>query len=192
MDEKIIYRGVEIEIYNDDYSESPNDWGNTDCFLVSDYRHLWIQRDGFDVDELRECKGFFNGFYVFPVSIYDRSGISVSLGHSYGWDYSNGLCFVLVRREKGSWTREVARERAKKLVDLWDNYICYGAYGFKIKEIDENCGGFYQCDYDAMISEAKSCVDYYIKTKIKQFFERKKIELRHRIPYDKRSVFNFA
>lgn len=192
MEEKIIYRGIEIEIYQDDYCESPNDWGNTDCFLVSDYRHFFVQRKNFSVEELSECNGFFNGFYVFPVSIYYHSGIALSLGRSYGWDYSNDLCFVLVRREKGTWTRAAARERAEKLVELWDDYLCYGAYGFRIDETGDNCGGFYHCDYDAMIEEAKDCIDAFWDEKIKAFFKRKKQEIRNRIPFDKRTVYNFA
>ena len=69
--------------------------------------------------------------------------------------------------------------------------VC-GAYGFRIDETDDNCGGFYHCDYDAMIEEAKDCVDAFWDEKIKAFFKRKKQEIRNRIPFDKRTVYNLA
>ena len=46
------YKGYYYDIIQDEYAESPDDWGNTDIFLVYDHRQFWVERDGFDPEEI--------------------------------------------------------------------------------------------------------------------------------------------
>lgn len=41
------YKGYTINIYQDDNTDSPDDWGNEDVFLVYEHRNLTVERKGF-------------------------------------------------------------------------------------------------------------------------------------------------
>lgn len=45
MTNEIDYKGFKIIIKPDDFiNDSPNDWGNDDCFLVYDHRDFCVER----------------------------------------------------------------------------------------------------------------------------------------------------
>jgi hypothetical protein len=118
----------ELEITQDTDIESPNDWGNTDIFLVYDHRQLNIKRKGFEPEDiynwLELIKGVrinnkplqhpipkgnykvnghdYSDYYIFPVEAYIHSGISLSLftgTKQCRWD-SSVTGFILVHREE--------------------------------------------------------------------------------------------
>ena len=110
--ETIPYKGCTIKVFQDDSCESPNDWGNTDVFLVYDHRSFYVERKGFDPEtinrycvlksaqakadpddpEYQNIKGEleeeldslseFDGYYIFPVYAYIHSGVALSLGRN--------------------------------------------------------------------------------------------------------------
>lgn len=173
IEREIDYKGMSIKIYYDTDADSPASWGNEDYFLCADYRHLYLKNTPITADECRETlrdgKSFLDGYYIFPVSIYDHSGIALSLGTSHGWDYSNGNAFLCVKRMKGwSWAKSKAKERAEALVDTWNEYLSGEVYGFVAEDENEcefdSCWGFFGDEgIKEAIEEAKSSIDCEIE-----------------------------
>ena len=192
--ETIEYRGREITMFYDEYAESPDTWGNEDVFLVSyNRRELWVVPKYWEYshDALYECKGFHEGYYVFPVSIYSHSGLALCMGNRGGWDFSNGWAFMLVKRERGSWTRTDAMKRAEGMLEMWNDYLSGHVYGYKTE--DDACGGYYgEEGYKCAVEDAKAHIDYVINQEQKAFIERKKVELRNHIPMQYRTTWNFV
>ena len=52
MEEDIYYKGYKIKIRQDEDSESPNDWGDENLFLVYDHRQFTVKREGFNVESI--------------------------------------------------------------------------------------------------------------------------------------------
>lgn len=175
--DSIDYKGMSIKIYYDTDADSPASWGNEDYFLCADYRHLYTRDTPLSADECRDAmldnKAFLKGYYIFPVSIYDHSGIALSLGTSHGWDYSNYCAFICVKREKGwSWAKRQAEKRASNLVDTWNEYLSGEVYGFVSEdeegEMIDSCWGFYGEDgIKEAIAEAKDVIDYELEKRDK-------------------------
>ena len=58
---------------------------------------------------------------------------------------------------------------------------------------NDQCDGYYgEAGYQEMIDEACDSIDREIEREKAKFFARKKIEIKHRIPYDKRTVYQFV
>ena len=192
--ETIPYRGHEIKIFYDTDRESPDAWGNDERFLVYAHRDFTIKRKGFDCDEIWEHintvnREFYEGFFVFPINAYIHGGVSLSLNRlrypfNDRWDVSM-KGFILIKREKGCWTRAKALSRAESLIKVWNEYLLGEVYGFDC-EVD-SCWGYYGSDgKKEMILEAKSSIDHHIKRQnenaIKQHLSLLKTWIRNRVP----------
>lgn len=177
----IEYRGYKINVFQDEMAESPDNWGNDDCFLIYDHRQFSVQRKGFDPDEVNEfwvrTKGarLYDGYRIYPVFAYIHSGVSLSLGRNTypftcPWDTSM-KGFVLVKRQKGwTYTERASRKVAQSVINEWNDYLSGNVYGYTIDGLDDSCWGFYG-DYrkeSQMISEAKGAIDYEINSMIKK------------------------
>jgi len=166
--ETITYKDYEIEIHQDEDAESPDSWGNDDCFLVYDHRDFTIKRKGFEPRELWEDgRAFINGYHVFRVNAYIHSGIVLSLGKypfNDRWDVST-TGYVLVKRGKGwSWTREKASKIAESIITEWNQYLSGEVYGYNSEA--GGCCGFYGNEgKKQMIEEAEAEIDSLIKMK---------------------------
>lgn len=155
------YKGLTITITADEYPHSPDDWGNTDAFIVYDHRDFSVERKGFDPEtiykHLANGGKLFDGYHVFPLYAYIHSDVALSLRRSSypftcQWDTSlRG--FVLVKRQKGwSYTRDKATKIAQALVTEWNDYLSGNVWSFKVTDKNGNtldsCAGYYG-DYDA-------------------------------------------
>ena len=171
--EIINYRGVDIHIYYDD-PQNPNEWRNKERFIVYDHRQFYVQRAYFDPTDIWEHTSktkrmFYNGYFVFPLYAYIHSGVSLSMSRGYDrWDTRfNG--FVLIKREKRTYTRKAAEKAAGYIVDEWNKYLSGEVYGY-----DSSCGscrGFYgESGLEELIAEAKSDIDYVLAKKSKKVF----------------------
>ncbi len=200
--ETINYKGFEIKVIQDDDAQSPDDWGNDDAFVVYDHRRFFVERKGFNPDEIFEAlqqqKKIFDGYWFFPLYAYIHSGVALSLGRdSYpftcNWDTSfKG--FVLVKKEKGTWKRDKARTRAESIISGWNEYLSGNVWGFNIEDKDgeniDSCFGFYG-DYDqpgGMIEECKSIIDSHIIRKRKSHYQQVKTWIKNRVPLLKREA----
>ena len=191
--ETIIYKGVEIETFYDQDYESPDHWGNEEFFLVYDHRDFCVERNGFDPDDIfeamQENKKLYDGYFYFPVYAYIHGDVSLSLGNrSYPftcpWDTSfKG--FVLVKREKGTWTASKAQSIAEGLINSWNECLSGEVYGYSSES--GSCWGFYgEEGYKQMIEEAKGEIDYDIAKKRKEHFNYLKQAIKSKIPYQYR------
>ena len=189
--ETIMYRGHEINMVYDECPISPDEWDNEYAFLVS-----YNQREFYSVpndykdkhDELcRFSNGIYEGYRVFPVAIFSHSGIRLKLGQVGGWDWSNGWAFVLVNNAD----ERLALLAAQAVINEWNEYLSGDVYGYEIDESD-SCYGFYGSQgYSCAIDEAKAIIDTRIEWDKKKFLERKKVEIKHRIPLAKRTTWKF-
>lgn len=200
--ETINYRGIDIEIIVDDDAQSPDNWGNDDVFLVYDHRDFYVDRKGYDPNNIFEAmqakQKTFDGYYYFPLFAYIHSGVALSLGKntypfSCPWDTSfKG--FVLVKREKYNWTRKQAHKSASSLVNVWNDYLSGNVYGYNVEDID-SCWGFYG-DYESngMIDEAKQAIDSHIREQRKSHFRQLKTWIKNKVPLFARKPLesNFA
>jgi hypothetical protein len=182
MERVNLKRGYYAEIEEDPDPQSPDDWGNTDMFLIYDHRDFTVEREGFDAQAVfehwHECKEamfvaldaeLFDGYYVLPVFAYIHSGVALSLSKSgypfdCPWDVSfKG--FALVQKNEHVLTMEKAREMARMLVDEWNVYLSGNVYGYTLfdkkgKEVD-SCWGYYG------IESAKEAAAEAIPIKVK-------------------------
>lgn len=110
--EELEYKGYLIKLEQDEFAESPDEWENSDIFLVYDHRDFTVKRDGFEPRALfdfinlppqPERKDFDNEddfclavndwaeehnsnyleYYIFPVDAYIHSGVHLSLANTY-------------------------------------------------------------------------------------------------------------
>lgn len=171
MKEVILYREHEIEIMPDEYADSPDNWGNTESFLVYDHRNFCIERKGYDPERIFEAiseskKMYYDGYFVFPVYAYIHSGVSLSLGKSQypftcPWDTSM-KGFILVERIKGTYTKKAAEIVAESLIENWNFYLSDDVWCYST-DIG-SCGGFYCAEgKEQAIKEAKAEIDVHIK-----------------------------
>jgi hypothetical protein len=192
--ELIELEGYAIEIEQSLDCESPDQWGNEDIFLVYDHSDFTVKRKGFDPEEINDhvvdsaIKGsiiLFDGYYVFPLYLYNHSEQSLSLSNKESpfndrWDPSmNG--FVLVHPEKvdfalnkqhnpaleGKSDIDMALYFAEGLVSVWNIYLSGDVWWFNITSPDgehvDSCGGF--SGHEHCLSEARDMVFWDIKQK---------------------------
>lgn len=132
-----------LKIYRDNNAESPDDWKNTDIFLIYDHRQFTVKRKGFDPEDIAEWyqASFrtldYDGYYVFPVAAYIHSGIVLNLTNSLnrqGWDTSvRG--FIIVNKINDDQVRvseEKAKEYAEGLIETWNQYLSGDVWGFRV------------------------------------------------------------
>lgn len=190
--EEIRYKGCNIGIYQDDYNESPDEWGNEDLFLVAFHRDFEVERKGFekeicqtmvdddtyseaDGETIERVKEIKKKYHIFGLEAYIHSGVVLALSYEGNfpdrrWDVSQlGLVFV----EKESWKKEKeAKKAAENLIETWNQYLSGEIYNFLAESADgehiDSCGGFYGDYHGDLLKEAKSSIDYYLAQKKKQ------------------------
>jgi len=189
--EIINYKGCTIEILRDDnYQDSPDDWGDDNVFLVHYHRDFEIKRDEIITED--DARELYQGnkipqlkeYHIFKVDAYIHSGISLSLAGGFSGRLPQGherfdvssVGLVLVSKKEAK-TEKQAEKLAKILIGDWNDCLSGNVYGFitKDKETGEtidSCWGFYGYYTDSgIIDEAKGCIDGYIKNNAKK--ERK-------------------
>jgi hypothetical protein len=177
--------GYKIEIHQDEDPESPREWDNLGtmvCFHrrynLGDKNHGYKSTDYNSLNEL-EADIYKNEKPVvcLPLSLFDHSGISISVGApTCQWD-SGYVGFIFISREKA--LKEYGVKRiTKKLRDKiksylinevknYDSYLTGEVYGYIVYdengEEKDSCWGFVG-DIKYCIEEAKHSVpDTYEK-----------------------------
>jgi len=188
--ETINYKGYDIQVLYDTNAESPDAWGNDDCFLVYDHRDFNVKVDGFEPLDIfhKFSEGFktYKGYWIFPVSAYIHGGVSLSLSKTeYPFTDKFDVSFkgfVLVQKQaKWTWKKEQATIVAEALIEQWNLYLSGQVYGY-CTELD-SCWGFYGDDgEDEMIREAKQVIDSKIEETLKAHFQQLKAYIRNKVP----------
>lgn len=141
-----------LEVIQDESAESPNDWGNTDIFLVYEHRSFQVDREAFkprtvynwlesSIKEREEhfVNNDFDKYWIFTVYAYIHSGVSLSLGRGTSSFDISSSGYLLVEKESirsGNatiiLTEEKAIKYAKDLIDTWNTYLSGEIYGFRL------------------------------------------------------------
>jgi len=164
-----------IEVIQDDQPQSPDDWDNEDAFVVYDHRQFGVTRKGFNprdiFDHSHEHKNkLFDGYFFFVLYAYIHSGVVLSVGdHNFPdarWDVSS-TGYVLVKKQKYTYTREAAFKMAQSITEEWNTYLCGDVWGFKITDMEDDtevdsCWGFYGEEENCM-TEAEGIVTSMIE-----------------------------
>jgi hypothetical protein len=196
--EKIKYKdGININVYRDDTSPSPDRWHSDEVFIVAYHRDFTVKRDDIITKECaiaiargeedEGCKEILKKYYLFGLEAYIHGGVVLSFSYEgnfpdRGWDVSQ-IGFVLVKRGICKNKKE-AREIARSLIDEWNDYLSGNVYGYMIevedvdgsgnKEEVGGCWGFYG-DYNksGLLEEAKEEAEREYKKRIKMIEELK-------------------
>jgi hypothetical protein len=157
-----IYKGHTIIIMQDDCGTSPDEWKDTDIFLVHYHRQFQVTNDLVEKDDLVDLfRGasldkdhYLNEFYVFFTRAYIHSGISLSIGGPFafdpgGWDTSRCGAILVKKITINGWDQEdKARKAAEGLCQEWNDYLSGNVWGYVIERDGEG---------------AKNSVDYIVK-----------------------------
>lgn len=213
MEKEIInYRGIDIEISQDEYCESPDHWGNTDIFLVYNHRQFDVRRKGFEPRDIFDYlqslnhpndEYDFSEYYIFGVDAYIHSGVHLSLANTRNypdrrWDVST-TGFILVSKKdidfplqkkhnpklENKTNEEIARHYAESLIETWNEYLSGDVWGYNSEY--GSCWGFYgDSGKEQMIEEAKSEIDYALKKLEQKRQEKLKVYIKNHVPLNKR------
>lgn len=198
------------EIYQDEnYDQSPDEWGDDGRFLVGFHRDFTVEREGFSQDVCRsivnpedypeykeEAKDIKKRYHVFPLEAYIHSGVALAIGREgtfpdRQWDVSQlGLVFVSKTEAR---TKATARKAALGLIHTWNQYLSGDVYGYVIREEGDeehidSCWGHYGMEYAR--EQAQEALDYAWKARMAKHEAKKKAEIKNRVPLEKRTHIN--
>lgn len=194
------YRGYKYEIENDEYADSPREWGdNLGKLVFSHKRYDFPNEIKVNFDKFESWGEVENhlcrmGYIVFPVYMYDHSGLSFNMGgyspywvHS-AWD-AGQVGFIVTTKEMIRETygiKQITKKVMKRVEDdLRREVEEYGAYvggfacGFIIYGEDDeridSCGGYY--DVDDCVTDAQLFIDDLIKQAESESWEKFNVEV---------------
>lgn len=184
--ETIEYRGFKIEVYYDWDPMNPiTDWDMLGKFVCFHKKYDLSNDQRFkSPDELMEYVKE-NKCRLYPLYLYDHSGITISLSpFSCRWD-SGQVGWVMLepddlrkkykakRLSKNHWKK--AEKVIENEVKVFDDYLTGSVYGFKAFDSDgeefDSCWGYYG-DTEEMIAEVKANIDKEVDSFELQPFER--------------------
>lgn len=155
--ESLEYKGLSIEISQDEYADSPDSWDcgpDTGVFIVTTKnREFQIIPEGYSVASIAEhmkTHKLYHGHKVYPLYAYVHSGVALSLGRQWPFDCpwdSGQIGFVLVNRKgiKDPYTT------AEYIVEMWNQYLSGDVWTISIQnsegEVLDCCSGFYGFNY---------------------------------------------
>lgn len=134
--EDINYKGYKIKIRQDEYYESPNDWGDENLFLVYDHKQFTVKRKGFEPQDIYESGlAYEKNYWILPVEAYIHSGVSLSLFSGTKlcrWDSS--VSGYILASKKEFKNLETAKTAAEGLIKTWNQYLSGEIWGYIIEK----------------------------------------------------------
>lgn len=147
-----------LVVEQDEDAQSPNEWNDTERFLIYEHRQFFVPRLGF---ELKEIYNYINdteyinvshdnyhrydtydNYYIFPVEAYIHSGVSLSLFEgekTCQFDSSvSGFIFILkdsITKIEDADELEAYKIAAQSLIDDWNLYLHGNVYEYNVFEI---------------------------------------------------------
>lgn len=179
------YKGMTIEIHQDETPDNPRDWDNLGTMVCWHRRYNLGDEHHFrDPDDFFEfIKEEHNGrVIILNVYMYDHSGITINTsGFSCPWD-SGQIGYIYVTYEDAminvmwNW-KYMTKKRIKYIEDIlrneietYDQYLTGDVWGFVIKGMDDesfdSCWGFF--GYDHCVESAREVIDNYLEAQRKE------------------------
>lgn len=186
MNDSIEYKGLTIQIEQDQDAESPRT--SHDClgimvafhkrYNLGDSCHGFSEQDYSSWAELEAAiEVRHKPVVILPLYLYDHSGLRIKVGSFQGLlpqghaEFDSGqIGFIFVSREAALKEYGGKKLTAKKLaqarmvlegeVETYDQYLRGDVYGYAVKDAGEHldsCWGFY--GYDYCLQEARSVAD---------------------------------
>lgn len=162
IDQTIKVENISVEIIVDDYAESPRTWDNATKFAMFHKRYdfpneIGIRHEDYaSWDEMQEAldKEYK---WVYPVFMYDHSGIAFSV-NAFDCKFDSGQVGFIVSNEG---TPEEAYMHATSELKTFGDYANGDVYGFRVFEDTEemdSCFSYFGCDHEdsGLRSELKS------------------------------------
>jgi hypothetical protein len=183
--EKIEHAGLLILFYYDEDAESPDQWGNEECFLTEiSTRHYrlgrkgvkYIPSDGEDEDNDPDYEPVQSGFEPFPVELVDYGGANGCQLRFCAADEASGAILVNQFPELERLARGVtSKDEAEGMLGEWNTYLRGDVWGYRIIRPDkcESCGqddheeldslwGIYE--YSEAVQMAKDAAEHHAKS----------------------------
>lgn len=167
-----------LEIHQDDSPESPREWDNLGT-MICDHPHYTLGDEQItDEDEINER--LKDAVIVLPLTLYDHSGISMSVGNPIDkWD-SSLVGVIYVNRDRllkeygvkrlSKKIIETAKDVLRNEIEIYDLYIRGETYGYQEYKIN-------RCNLDGEHKEQlDSCWGYYGDEGIEQILSENKKE----------------
>lgn len=167
--------GLDVKIFYDTDPESPREWDNVGTMICS-HRNYTLGDEQFNSDEYEgwdDLEKYLTeerkAVIVFPLGLYDHSGITMYIGNSHDrWDGGQvGFIYCTQKEIDNEWDgdKEKAEKYLRGEVETYDQYLTGDVYGFSVtnprngEEID-SCWGFYGHKY--VEEEANSIADNFV------------------------------
>jgi hypothetical protein len=170
--ETIEYKGYDIEIGYDDLCESPikDEYCSLPDF-VTWHRHYELGNMKFADKESFLNFAKTNKCRIYPLYLYDHSGLTISLSpFSCPWDSGQVGWVMLQSKKVREWFGvkrlskkiwNLAEESVKVTVEMYDDYLrgnCYWYQVLKDGDVVDSCGGFIG-DTKEVIESAQAVID---------------------------------
>lgn len=200
--ETITRDGITASIYQDENTESPNDWGGTDVFLVAFHRDFSVECEGFSKEVCELLGGEYEiyseelmervaqikrEYHFFSLEAYIHSCVRLALSsegdfHDRRWDVSQlGVVFV---SKKAARTKAKARTLAHGLIKTWNQYLSGDVYGYVIEDGDSSWGFYGE---EAVREAANEAIADAIQARWKAHAAKKRAEIMYKVPLEKRT-----
>lgn len=199
--ETIDYRNHTIKIYQDIDAINPIKEFDTICKFICFHSHYDLSNcNDFDSPEEVQEYAKENNIFLFPLYLYDHSGITISVTpFNCLWD-SGQVGWVMIKKKEflkewgGKYMTKKLKEKmwdcVKATVKGFDYYLTGAVYGYIVGNEEEeahldSCWGFYgyqEGSWNYMIQEAKDGIDWHIEKERKDHFKQLKIWIKNQVP----------
>jgi len=206
--ETVEYKKHKIEVFPDEHCGNPiQNWDMLGEYLCWHRRYNLGNSGRFTTPDEVVAYARQTQSLLFPLFMYDHSGIVLSLSNSHypftdQWD-AGQLGFILVDREKA--LKEFGKKRLTKQlkqrigqiieaeVETYNQYLAGDVYGYVVSRDGEHidsCWGYY--GQDDCMNEAKSIIDYEVEKAVKKHCQKVKQWIRSKVPLIYRSSFTLC
>jgi len=193
--EKIEYKGYEIEVWRDmdtDIFDPEKNYTKEELMLVS-FHSNYGNHHGFSEPEEVIEYAKDKKMYIYPVFMYEHSGVAFSLS-DFGDRWDSGQYGFLLIRKKDYKSKKQADKFAQSWIKEYSARANGEIYGFTVNSSDgemiESIGG-YVGDYNYAVEEAKDIIDNHIKKTKGKYFSKMKAQIKARVPLEKREAYPF-
>ena len=149
------YQGYNIEIVPDTDAQSPQEYADSDAFLVAWHRQFFVQPPG--INQPMGAAPWRASHWVYLIEAYIHSGITLARAGCGNfpdrrWDVVNPVGFIALSKTEWKTSRSArAQSFVDSLIVSWNQYLSGDVWGYTIRDgqavVMDSCWGFYGQDY---------------------------------------------